>query len=469
MGNNATGTKHPMTEDQYARSSLSELVAYVLSKRAGPIEGLNYKTLAFRIGRRNNENGQGVAVGMGRILGKMGHMLQQLEADWGKRIPHIQCLVVDMVGRNRDLPGDGINEFWPNYTRLTRGQKQRRVRREHRKILAFGGQWNEVRKALNTRQSYWVVSPNVRDNEETVDAWRRASVRANAAFMGYDPNKSGHSEIGPKFAGKTKRGVKPGDIILIARRHDLEPEIVGFGVVRGESMKRITGLKPPERFGSLRRLDPFIPWTGSPPHDVPLKKVVRHTRALVQLHPEWYSGHEKVCAWLDQQLQIRPAGRKVVNKTKRTNRQKASSPTPRIVSSPENHQFDFKVQTNAKIIHAKKVEAELLDGYTRWLERQDRKLSTIKYNFLQCDAYEEARRNLIEAKSSVRRENIRMAVGQLLDYAFQGNKKFGNPHKAILLPSEPRSDIVDWLDSLGIKIIWREKKVFLDNANGQFT
>jgi hypothetical protein len=34
---------------------------------------------------------------------------------------------------------------------------------------------------------------------------------------------------------------------------------------------------------------------------------------------------------------------------------------------------------------------------------------------------------------------------------------------------EPRSDIVDRLDSLEIKVIWHEKKVFLDNVNGQFT
>jgi hypothetical protein len=34
---------------------------------------------------------------------------------------------------------------------------------------------------------------------------------------------------------------------------------------------------------------------------------------------------------------------------------------------------------------------------------------------------------------------------------------------------EPRSDIVDRLDSLDIKVIWREKKEFLDNVNGQFT
>ena len=142
---------------------------------------------------------------------------------------------------------------------------------------------------------------------------------------------------------------------------------------------------------------------------------------------------------------------------------------PRIVSSPQNHQLDYQVQTKTKVIRAEKVEAVLLGDYRRWLAQQGRKLSAVKYRTLQCDAYEADRRNLIEAKSSARREHIRMAVGQLLDYAFQGNKKFRHPHKAILLPSKPASDIVDWLDSLKIKIVWRKKKTFFDNANGQFT
>ena len=144
-------------------------------------------------------------------------------------------------------------------------------------------------------------------------------------------------------------------------------------------------------------------------------------------------------------------------------------PHPQIVSSPENKQLDYKVQTKAQVIKAKKVEAELLEAYQHWLALQGRELKAVKYSTLQCDAYEKERRNLIEAKSSASREHIRMAVGQILDYAFQGRKKFRDPHKAILLPSEPRRDIVDWLDSLRIKVIWRQRKGFLDNANGQFT
>jgi hypothetical protein len=316
--------------------------------------------------------------------------------------------------------------------------------------------------------NYWVVSPNVRDNEDTVGAWRRASVSARAAFMGYYPNDSEHGQIGPKFAGKTKRGIRPGNIILIARRHDHKPEIVGFGIVHGKATKSIKGFKAPQSFGSLRRLQPFSPWS-QPPSDVPLSEVVRHTKALAQLHPDRNDAHRQVCEWIDQQLQNRSSGESGSSLAERKDAQRVSPLVPVIVSSPENHQLDYKVQTKAKLIKAKKIEAELLRGYRRWLEQQGRKLSALKYRMLRCDAFEEDRQNLIEAKSSASREHIRMAVGQLLDYAFQGIKKFGDPHKAILLPSEPRSDIVDWLDSLQIKIIWRRKEVFLDNANGQFT
>jgi hypothetical protein len=68
-------------------------------------------------------------------------------------------------------------------------------------------------------------------------------------------------------------------------------------------------------------------------------------------------------------------------------------------------------------------------------------------------------------------------AGTLKDFA-TGLKPLGKPdfqrpavwslgQKQLLV--EPRSDIVDRLDSLEIKVIWREKKVFLDNMNGQFT
>jgi hypothetical protein len=329
-------------EDEYARRTLMELVKHVFSKPTGPIKGLTYKTLAFRIGRRNR-NGEGVAVGMGRILGRMGHMLQQLEDDWRRHIPDIQCLAINQTGKNRGLPGDGIKEFWSGYGRLTRKQKQARVGKEHTRIVAFGSEWREVLKRLDKGKSYWVVSPNVRMNEATVGEWRQASVTAHAAFMGYQPTDRGHGQIGPTFAGRTKRGIKSGDIILIARRHRFEPEVVGFGVVHGKFEKRI-GVKTPESFGSLRRLRPFIPWSEQAPARVPLIEALRHTKALVRLHPETNDAHRKTCDWIDQKLLKRSSGQKRKATIRGKDMNKRSSFDVGLVSLSKNHQLDYKIQ-----------------------------------------------------------------------------------------------------------------------------
>jgi hypothetical protein len=139
------------------------------------------------------------------------------------------------------------------------------------------------------------------------------------------------------------------------------------------------------------------------------------------------------------------------------------------VSAAHNYRLDFEVHSKDRISRAQRIEARLLKRYKKWLEAQDRELHSVKYGGLQCDGYEKLRRNLIEAKSSESREHVRMAVGQLLDYAFQGRKKLGDPHMAVLLPAKPSSDIEEWLESLAIKLVWPVSDVFLDNANGQFT
>ena len=84
---------------------------------------------------------------------------------------------------------------------------------------------------MESRQrSYWVVSPNVNNDNRTVGEWRQASVTTHAAFMGYGPDNPRHGQMGPKFASKVARGIEPGDVILIARRYGGVPEVVGFSI-----------------------------------------------------------------------------------------------------------------------------------------------------------------------------------------------------------------------------------------------
>lgn len=242
--------------------------------------------------------------------------------------------------------------------------------------------------------------------------------------------------------------------------------MVGFGVVDGGALRRIPGFRAPGKFGSLRKLRPFLPWTESPP-DVPVIKALRQTMALAQLHPHRDPDHRAVCNWMERQI------RKANRPTRSDNSTAASNRRPRgtrlvTIASPQNSQLDYVVQSKAKVIRAKAEESRLLQDYQQWLKRQNRSLSSVRYGRLRCDAYERARHNLIEAKSSAKRGHIRMAVGQLLDYAFQGRKKLPDPAMAILVPHKPERKDVQWLQSLKISIIWREGDKFFDNANSRF-
>ncbi|WP_335932538.1 restriction endonuclease [Streptomyces sp. PTD5-9] len=64
---------------------------------------------------------------------------------------------------------------------------------------------------------------------------------------------------------------------------------------------------------------------------------------------------------------------------------------------------------------------------------------------------------LVEAKGSVTRENIRMAIGQLADYS----RFVDHTIRAILLPSEPREDLLDLAKAQDCAVIWPEGKGFI--------
>jgi hypothetical protein len=69
---------------------------------------------------------------------------------------------------------------------------------------------------------------------------------------------------------------------------------------------------------------------------------------------------------------------------------------------------------------------------------------------LYSDLWDETSGDLIEAKGIATRENIRMAVGQLLDYGrFVEHKT-----KTVLLPSKPRKDLIRYLNALEVEVVY---------------
>jgi hypothetical protein len=194
-----------------------------------------------------------------------------------------------------------------------------------------------------------------------------ASISFGACRLhGWQPDDNRH-RLGHKFVYE----IQPNDVILIARRHRSEPEIVGFGVVRGKFKKRLPGVKiPDERFASLRKLEPFIPQSQAPAN-LGLIDALGHTMALARLHPNRNKAHARVCKWMERQLAKK--GNPTPDKNsdeKITPRQQPDPQDPRIAAPPGNHQLDYDVRTRRQVIRAQKIEAELLERYRIWLEQQ---------------------------------------------------------------------------------------------------
>jgi hypothetical protein len=80
-----------------------------------------------------------------------------------------------------------------------------------------------------------------------------------------------------------------------------------------------------------------------------------------------------------------------------------------------------------------------------------------------CDLRDVTANSLVEAKGSVTRGAIRMAIGQLADYS-----RFvaGDVRCAVLVPERPRQDLLTLLENQGIVAIWPVGEGFADTVSG---
>lgn len=122
---------------------------------------------------------------------------------------------------------------------------------------------------------------------------------------------------------------------------------------------------------------------------------------------------------------------------------------------------------------AQRREAKLVAAYSRAMKEKSISIRARHFALdgrerLRCDAYDETRNNLIEAKSNVLRGSIRMAIGELADYA-----RFLvalAPRLAVLLPERPSADLEKLLSNQKIAIVWKSGSGnFEDNSGGQFS
>ncbi len=310
---------------------------------------------------------------------------------------------------------------------------------------------------------FWIVSPNVNSRNPTVPQWIEASLTHKSVFMGYFPDDLGHAGIGFKFA----HSIKEGDVVLIARRRLHNPQVVGFGIVDGNFKTKIPGFSPPGHIGSLRKLDPFIP-TRSLPKRLGLLEVLQHTMSLRELKP-WRNNEGSICEYLLAELSKNSQLSNPIRSRLRHVEASPSNPQRASHLLRLQSELEYEVRTRAKSVRAQRIETKLVNDYQIWLARQKRILSFEVIGRLRCDAFEKDKNNLIEAKASTRREHIRMALGQLLDYSQLIDGDSNSMNLAILVPRKPDLESLAWLSKHKVYLVWREAGAFSDNRDGWFS
>jgi hypothetical protein len=138
----------------------------------------------------------------------------------------------------------------------------------------------------------------------------------------------------------------------------------------------------------------------------------------------------------------------------------------------QQHVEEVEVSRTSDSYTVVRREQALVLAYTRYLEGRGSTVSRFSVQppgearAIFCDVYDETRNNLIEAKGSGTRGEVRMAIGQAFDY-----RRFRDPAPAlaVLLPRRPRHDLEQLLTSASIAAVWLEDSGFADNADRRFT
>jgi hypothetical protein len=113
-------------------------------------------------------------------------------------------------------------------------------------------------------------------------------------------------------------------------------------------------------------------------------------------------------------------------------------------------------------------EAALVNAYGRWMGRglgPREYLISSTGERIACDVFDAQANELVEAKSSSSRANVRMALGQLLDYR---RHHCPDPGLILLVPDCPNEDLLALVQQFGVSVVYRngdEQFVRIDSSS----
>lgn len=134
-----------------------------------------------------------------------------------------------------------------------------------------------------------------------------------------------------------------------------------------------------------------------------------------------------------------------------------------VATERQNTEAFFLDRSQQEASTAERRESSLVKSYERFSLGGGRRLARKRIAVanelkpLFCDLFDDASNTLIEAKGSVTREAVRMAIGQLFDY-----RRFISPPPslALLVPELPRKDLVDFAHACGVDVIYANGDAF---------
>jgi hypothetical protein len=146
---------------------------------------------------------------------------------------------------------------------------------------------------------------------------------------------------------------------------------------------------------------------------------------------------------------------------------KADSNSVREVGIEASNTEKAFVDPSGERYEAERKEAKLVGDFVLWSRRGGREFKRLEIVPkgeaipIFSDLYCKDGKQLVEAKGSVSRDAIRMAIGQLYDY-----RRFvdAGTSLVILLPEIPRPDLIELIRSAGITMIYRSDSEFVTKA-----
>lgn len=138
------------------------------------------------------------------------------------------------------------------------------------------------------------------------------------------------------------------------------------------------------------------------------------------------------------------------------------------IVAPETTKSKKSARTAIAATVAERREAQLCDHYRAFLEGQRRRVGRFLLEVqglrkpLVTDLYDRTAHVLYEAKGTGSREDVRMAIGQLMDYRHHVDQVHPGLLKcvAVLLPARPADDLCELLDLLNIALVYRDGNTF---------